>query len=131
MSRFVMRDDVEIATFDWGSEGIRVAPSVTGCATFVVMDVTFAPGGSHAFHLHPHQDELIVVTKGRIVQYLEQEARELGPGDSVYVDRGVVHGSYNDFAEQATLQVVLGPPRAPDGYEAADVSGDEPWVSVR
>lgn len=131
MSRFVLRDDVEIATFDWGSEGMRVSPPVTGCSTFVVIDVTFAPGGSHAFHLHPHQDELIVVTKGRIVQYLELESRELGPGDSLYVDRGVVHGSYNDFAEPAALQVVLGPPAGRDGYEAADVSGGEPWASVR
>ena len=126
-----MRGDVETASFDWGSEGIRVAPPGTGCATFVVMDVTFAPGGSHGFHLHPDQDELIVVTDGRIVQFLELEARELGPGDSVYVDRGVVHGSYNDFAEPATLQVVLGPPVGPGGYAAADVSGDEPWASLR
>lgn len=38
MSRFVMRGDVETASFDWGSEGMRVAPPGTGCETFVVND---------------------------------------------------------------------------------------------
>ena len=68
-----MRGDVETASFDWGSEGMRVAPPGTGCETFVV----------------------------------------------------------NDFAEPATLQVVLGPPVGAGGYAAADVSGDEPWASLR
>ena len=44
MSRFVMRDDVEVTGFEWGSAGMRCAPPGTGCETFVVMDVTLAPG---------------------------------------------------------------------------------------
>jgi quercetin dioxygenase-like cupin family protein len=126
-----MRADVETAQFDWGSAGMRAAPPLTGCESFVVMDVTLAAGACHAFHRHPDQDEMIVVLEGRIVQYLERDHRELGPGDSVFVDRDVVHGSYNDFAEAARLQVVLAPASGPGGYELVDVSGDEPWSSAR
>ena len=61
------------------------------------MDVELAPGFAHAFHKHPDQDEMIIVKSGRIVQWLEDAHRELGPGDSVHIDRDVVHGSYNDF----------------------------------
>ena len=131
MSRFVLDGDVEVTDFEWGSAGMRCAPPATGCQTFVVMDVVLAPGSCHAFHRHPGQDEMIIVTAGRIVQWLDDDHRELSPGDSVYIDRDVVHGSYNDFAEPARLQVILAPPVGEGGYETTDVSDAEPWVSIR
>lgn len=131
MSRFVLRDDVETTAFDWGTAGMRASPPSTGCTTFVVMDVVLAPGACHSFHKHPDQDEMIIVLEGRIVQWLEREHAELGAGDSVYIDRDVVHGSYNDFGEPARLQVVLAPAAGEGGYELVDVSGDEPWASLR
>ncbi len=131
MSRIVRQTDVQVAEFDWGTAGMRCDPPSTGCSTFVVMDVTLAPGAYHAFHKHPDQDEMIIVTGGRIVQYLEAEATELAAGDSVYIDKDVVHGSYNDSSETAHLQVVLAPAAGDGGYEVVDVSADEPWVSVR
>jgi len=131
MSRIVRQTDVQVAEFDWGTAGMRCDPPSTGCSTFVVMDVTLAPGSYHAFHKHPDQDEMIIVTGGRIVQYLEAEATELGAGDSVYIDKDVVHGSYNDSSETAHLQVILAPPAGDGGYELVDVSADEPWMSVR
>jgi quercetin dioxygenase-like cupin family protein len=131
MSRFVKLEDVETTEFDWGSAGMRAAPASTGGASFVVMDVRLAPGAHHAFHKHPDQDEMIIVKSGRIVQWLEREHVELGPGDSVYIDRDAVHGSYNDFAEPAELQVVLAPAAGDGGYELVDVTGEEPWASLR
>jgi quercetin dioxygenase-like cupin family protein len=131
MSRFVMQEEVATAQFDWGSAGMRCDPPSTGCSSFVVMDVTLVPGACHAFHTHPDQDEMIIVKSGRVVQYVEGDHAELGPGDSVYLDKNVVHGSYNDFSETAELQVVLAPPVGEGGYELVDVSGEEPWASVR
>ena len=131
MSRFVMKDEVETTTFDWGSAGMRGAPTSTGCDTYVVMDVELAPGFAHAFHRHPDQDEMIIVKEGRIVKWLDQEQQELGPGDSVHIDRDVVHGSYNDFDEPAHLQVVLAPAHGEGGYTAVDVSAEDPWAGLR
>ena len=131
MSRFVTQGEVAMAQFDWGSAGMRCDPPSTGCSTFVVMDVVLIPGAFHAFHTHPDQDEMIIVKSGRVVQYLERDHAELGPGDSVYIDKNVVHGSYNDFSETAELQVVLAPPVGDGGYELVDVSGEEPWASLR
>jgi quercetin dioxygenase-like cupin family protein len=131
MSRFVKQGDVETSAYDWGSAGMRCAPPGTGCTSFVVMDVTLSPGAYHAFHKHPDQDEMIIVKSGRIVQWLEREHEELGPGDSVYIDRDVVHGSYNDFGEPAELQVVLAPAAGDGGYELVDVAAEEPWASLR
>ena len=131
MSRFVMADEVPVETFDWGSAGMRCAPPGTGCQSLVVMDVRLDPGFFHAFHKHPDQDEMIIVKSGRVTQWIEGEQAELGAGDSVYIDRDVVHGSYNDFDQPAELQVVLSPAIGDGGYTAIDVSGEEPWASLR
>jgi quercetin dioxygenase-like cupin family protein len=131
MSRFVKQGDVETTAYDWGSAGMRSVPPGTGCTSFVVMDVTLAPASYHAFHKHPDQDEMIIIKSGRVTQWLENEHTELGPGDSVYIDKDVVHGSYNDFDEPALLQVVLAPAVGDGGYVAVDVSGEEPWASKR
>lgn len=131
MSRFVMGTEVPTENFDWGSAGMRCAPPDTGCQTLVVMDVTIGPGHSHAFHKHRDQDEMIIVKAGVITQYLEAESRELGPGDSIYIDKDVVHASYNDTGDPVQLQVVLAPAVTEGGYVAVDVSGEEPWASLR
>jgi quercetin dioxygenase-like cupin family protein len=131
MSRFVMGSEVPTEDFEWGSAGMRCAPPGTGCGTFVVMDVRLDPGFFHAFHKHPDQDEMITVAAGRVTQYLEGESTVLGPGDSVYIDKDVVHGSYNDFDEPALLNVVLAPAVGDGGYVAVDVTSEEPWASLR
>jgi quercetin dioxygenase-like cupin family protein len=95
------------------------------------MDVTLEPGEGHAFHRHDGQEEMIIVTRGSITQYLEREPATLGPGDSIYIDEGVVHASYNDGDETAHLQVVIGPSIGEDGYGLVDASADEPWSSLR
>ena len=126
-----MAGEVPTEAFDWGTAGMRCAPPGTGCQSFVVMDVRLDPGFFHAFHKHPDQDEMIVIKSGRVTQFLEGESVELGPGDSIYIDKDVVHGSYNDFDEPALLQVVLAPAIGDGGYVAVDVSGEKPWASKR
>jgi quercetin dioxygenase-like cupin family protein len=131
MSTFVKHSDVEQEPFDWGTIGWRCRPANTGSKQLVVMDVTLGPGEGHAFHRHPGQEEVIIVTHGRITQYLERDSTTLETGDSVYIDDGVVHASYNDGDETAHLQVVIGPSIGEGGYGLEDVSGEEPWASLR
>jgi quercetin dioxygenase-like cupin family protein len=131
VSTFVKQGDVEQERFDWGAIGWRARPANTGSKHLVVMDVTLGPGEGHDFHRHPGQEEMIIVRSGRIVQYLERESAELDPGDSVFIGVDVVHASFNDGEETAELQVVIGPSLGEEGYGIVDVSGEEPWVSLR
>jgi quercetin dioxygenase-like cupin family protein len=131
MSRFVMQGDVEQQPFDWGTIGWRCSPANTGSKQLVVMDVTLEPGEGHDFHRHPGQEEMIILKQGAVVQYLESEHTVLRTGDSVYIDEGVVHASFNDGDETAHLQVVIGPCLGEGGYGLEDVSGEEPWASLR
>jgi quercetin dioxygenase-like cupin family protein len=130
-SRFVKQSDVEQEQFDWGVIGWRCVPA-TGAKQLVVMDVALAPGEGHDFHTHPGQEEMIIVKQGRITQYLEQESTALEPSDSVFIEAGVVHASFNEGDELALLQVVIAPSLGEgSGYGLVDVSGEEPWASVR
>jgi quercetin dioxygenase-like cupin family protein len=132
VSSFVKQGDVRQEQFDWGVIGWRLVPD-RGSKHLVIMDVTLEPGEGHDFHRHPGQEEMIIVKQGEITQYIEQESTSLGSGDSVYLDEGVVHASFNDGSETAHLQVVIGPSLASEatGYGLEDVSGNEPWASVR
>ena len=49
-SKFIRHSEVPVTEFDWGSAGMRASKDNTGCETFVVMDVTLAPGFCHDFH---------------------------------------------------------------------------------
>jgi quercetin dioxygenase-like cupin family protein len=132
MSAFVKQVDVRQESFDWGTVGWRCTPENTTAKQLVVMDVSIAPGRGHDFHRHPDQEEMIIVKSGKIEQWLERECQLLGPGDSIYIDAGVVHASFNASDEPANLQVFIGPSLLEGvGYGFEDASTDEPWTSLR
>jgi quercetin dioxygenase-like cupin family protein len=131
MGKFIKQGDIEHEQFDWGDVGWRTYPK-TGAQQLVVMDVTLEPGGGHDFHRHPGQEEVIVVKRGQITQYLEQDSTTLGPDDSVFIEEDLVHASFNEGDESALLQVIIAPSlREGTGYGLVDVSGEEPWASLR
>ena len=89
-------------------------------------------GAGHNFHRHPTQEELITVSSGQIEQWLGEASTVLGPGDSAYVDPGLVHASFNTTGDTVHLRVVIAPSVATaTGYELEDVSAEEPWASLR
>lgn len=131
MSKFVRKSEVENEQFEWGVIGWRCVPA-TGARSIVVMDVSLDPGQGHDFHRHPGQEEMIIVKRGAITQYLERESTTLQPEDSVFIEADVVHASFNDGHETAHLQVIIAPSLGVDtGYGLVDVSAEEPWASVR
>ena len=129
--RFITRDEIVRETFDWGETGWVSRPSFTGSRGLCVIDVTIFPGGGHAFHRHPDQEEIIWVREGRIEQWLEQDKHELGPGEAVYIPAGVVHASFTVGDEPATVSVMLTPTAGEDGYAVVDVFEQEPWASLK
>lgn len=131
MSRFVKKSDVDNEQFEWGVIGWRCVPA-TGARSIVVMDVSLEPGQGHDFHRHPGQEEMIIVKRGKITQYLERESTTLEQEDSVFIEADLVHASFNEGQETAHLQVIIAPSLGEDtGYGLVDVSGEEPWRSLR
>jgi quercetin dioxygenase-like cupin family protein len=129
---FVRAGEIRQEEFDWGVTGWRCTPTASGGAQIVVMDVQIRPGQGHNFHRHPAQEEVIIVVSGQVEQWLGETSTVLGPGDSAFVDAGLVHASFNLGPGTARLTVVIGPAAGtPSGYEVEDVSAEQPWASLR
>lgn len=80
-------------------------------------------------HLHESWDETILGLTGVTRWTLSGRAVELGPGESLFIPRGAVHGFRNDAPEAATCLCILTPGVLGPGYfrELADlVAGGAP-----
>lgn len=130
--KFVPAAEATREQLDWGSMAWCSRPADTNAKELVVIEVTLTPGGGHAFHKHPQQEEVIYVVEGRVEQWLGQEKRSMGPGDSVFIHAGMVHASFNTTDRDAKLLAILGPCIGQeDGYEVVEVADEAPWSELR
>ena len=129
--RFMLSAETPPEELDWGSLRWMSHPPSTEAKQLTVIEVTLSPGKGHDFHKHPDQEEVIYVIDGSVEQWLDQEKRILGPGDSVFIDADVVHASFNVGGSEAKLLAILGPCVGEGGYELVDVAGESPWNSLR
>ncbi|XVV02578.1 cupin domain-containing protein [Actinosynnema sp. CA-248983] len=67
-----------------------------GTAGLVVATSTFAPGGHHEPHRHPHADEFFLVLRGGGYHHAPDGPVRLDPGDLVHVPAGEPHGFATD-----------------------------------
>lgn len=132
--RFVLADEAVRQQLDWGSLGWCSRPADTKANNLVVIEVTLSPGGGHAFHKHPRQEEVIYVIQGEVEQWREDEKRLLSPGDSVFLPPGTVHASFNTSQNDAKLLAILSPSVGAsdgDGYEVVEMADETPWNGLR
>jgi quercetin dioxygenase-like cupin family protein len=130
--KFMTAESVVRERPDWGSLGWCCRPADTGAKDLVVIEVTLAPGGGHAFHKHPKQEEVIYVMEGQVEQWLDQERRVLGSGDSIFIPADVVHASFNTGKTNAKMLAILGPcVGRENGYEVTEVADQAPWSGLR
>ncbi|HUT10976.1 MAG TPA: cupin domain-containing protein [Thermoguttaceae bacterium] len=130
--KFVPAAEAVRQQLDWGSLGWCSRPADTSAEKLVVIEVTLAPGGGHAFHKHPRQEEVIYVIDGQVEQWREDELRVLRPGDSVFLPAGTVHASFNTADRDAKLLAILSPAvNDEDGYEVVEVADEAPWNGLR
>jgi quercetin dioxygenase-like cupin family protein len=130
-SKFIRREDVGVEELDWSTLGWVLSPTTTVAEKITFIELTIKPGMGHNFHLHPHQEEAIMVVEGQVEQWLEQEKTVLSPGEAVFISPGVVHASFNPGSEPAKAIVVLSPSAGDSGVESIEIGDQEPWVSLR
>jgi quercetin dioxygenase-like cupin family protein len=129
--KFISSIEVRREELPWGSLAWFSSPVASNAKDLVVLEVTLSPGGGHNFHRHPNQEEVIYVIEGEIEQWVDHDKRTLQPGDSAFIGKDVVHASFNLSELNAKLLAILGPCIGSEGYELVDVSGQEPWASLR
>jgi len=128
---FMMSADTPPEELDWGKLRWMSHPPSTGAEQLTVIEVNITPGNGHDFHKHPDQEEVIYCISGKVEQWLDQDMRILGPGDSVFIGADVVHASFNVGASDAKLLAILGPCVGDQGYELVDVASEAPWKDLR
>ena len=129
--KFTLMNDIEFATLDWGKVGALCSPSSTGAKNLTVLDGKLYPGKGHDFHKHANQEEVIIVISGQLEQWIDQEKRILGPGDSVFIPPNTVHASFNCGDGETEIVAMFGPSVGDNGLEMIDVSGEAPWNGLR
>jgi quercetin dioxygenase-like cupin family protein len=129
--KFVPSKDIVSDRLDWGELAWISRPSATGSQQITEALVTLAPGFGHNFHRHPRQEEVLYLLEGMLEQWLEGEKRLLEPGDAAFVQRGVVHASFNIGTADAKFLVVLSPSAGDGGYESEEVAHEAPWNAFR
>ena len=129
--KFVIAKETELEEIGWGRSRWLSNRAATGAKQLAVSDLMLTPGNGHNFHKHPDQEEVIYVIAGTIEQWIDQEKRLLGPGDSAFIPADVVHASFNAGEGDARLLAILGPCVGPTGYELVDMSDVAPWKTLR
>lgn len=129
--RFVFQKEMVRDSFDWGEIAWASRPQNTDSKHLAILDVTIVPGMGHNFHRHPDQEEMIYVLDGQIEQWIETKKQILNPGDAVFINKGVVHASFQLGDRPAHLLAILGPAVGDGGYAMEDVSDQEPWKGLR
>ena len=128
--RFVTSAEARVEVLPWGRHEWLSRAELTGANQIQLVRVTMPPGKAHAFHRHPGFEEVLYYLSGRAEQWVGSERRVLRAGESAFVPRDEVHGTYNVFDEPVVFVAILSPAEF-DGPALIDVSGDEPWRSIR
>lgn len=129
--RFVIASETTPEVLDWGRLGWLCNPPTTGARDLTVIDVTLSPGKGHNFHRHPDQEEVILCTAGKVEQWVDRDKRVLGPGDSAFIPKNVVHASFNVGESEAKVVAILGPCVGDIGYEVVEMGAEAPWNTMR
>ncbi len=103
---------------------------LTEQAETYLVRIVMEKGGQHDFHRHPEMNEILYVLKGTAEQWVEDEVRMMGPGDSVYIAPNVVHGTFNAGDGDLEFLAILAPS---SGWKEGtiDVSGELPYSEYR
>ncbi|HSB08028.1 MAG TPA: cupin domain-containing protein [Blastocatellia bacterium] len=84
----------------------RTTSSITQCS---LAEETLPPGCAVTPHRHRRIEEIYYITSGRGLMTVGDEAREVKPGDAVYIPRGNRHTLENTGDEPIKLILVCGP----------------------
>ena len=129
--KFTLIAETEFATVDWGRVAALCNPEGAGAKRLTILNAKMYPGKGHDFHKHAEQEEVILVVSGKVEQWLENEKRVLGPGDSVFIAPNTVHASFNVGDSEAHIVAIFGPSVGVNGLEMIDMSEVAPWNGLR
>jgi len=92
---------------------IQVCPKNTGSARISMGTQEIPPGGKIPVHLHKREEEILFFHAGEGEVEVNGASQPIGPGMSVFLPPGVLHGVQNTGGLPIKLVWIFSPP----GYE--------------
>lgn len=78
----------------------------------LVQVITFAPGTTLPWHIHPDGHEILTLLEGKwTIEIDGKAARVLKVGDTIYVEPNIVHRAMNDASGPTKIQIVRMKPK--------------------
>ncbi|MEL7463440.1 MAG: cupin domain-containing protein [Pseudomonadota bacterium] len=93
----------------WNILGQRYYLMAESAESFA-FEANSGPGDHVPVHVHPTQDEFILVQEGELDVKLDGEWSKAGPGDLVKMPRGVPHGYFNKSDKPVKALFWVSPP---------------------
>ena len=90
----ITRNGKGLDDLEWNILGQRYFPKASCNATFA-FETNSAPGQFVPVHIHPNQDEFILVQEGQLELKLDGHWHTAKAGDLVRMPRGIPHGYFN------------------------------------
>lgn len=128
--RFVTEREMVVEQLPWGPHDWLCRPDVVAAEKLLLVRVHMPAGQAHKFHRHPEMEEIIYVLEGTAEQWVDREKRILKAGEMAHIPMDMVHGTYNAGSDTLHFLAILSPAKI-QGPALIDVSGEEPWKSLR
>jgi oxalate decarboxylase/phosphoglucose isomerase-like protein (cupin superfamily) len=116
MLKAVRREEAQVHHLPQRDWYLYVGPE-TGAANLTVGWATFPPGAAPEGHVHPTQEEVIYITRGRGELVTPEGTAQLEPGTVVYIPIGLFHATVSHGPEPLEMVTSFSPPVVPGSYE--------------
>ena len=120
---------LEVESFPWGNMNWLAGPPITPSALLRVARVQIKPNCVWSFHQHPDMEEVIIVTSGKVEQWIDQKSQVLHTGESATIPQNIVHATFNNEMQPADVIMIHCPARS-DESSTVSVVADEPWKTI-
>lgn len=108
----VTTDQVAPITHRGGELRVLISPKTAGSRDYIFGSAVLEPGERNSAHVHDYGDESIYVVSGTARLIAEGNELEVGPGECVFIPRGVVHAVEN-AGDTRLLAIFANGPLAP------------------
>ena len=118
MLKAVRRDEAQVHNLPGRDWYLYVGPESSAAKNMTVGFATFPEGSAPEGHVHPTQEEIIYITKGRGQLVTPEGTAELEAGTVVYIPIGLHHATVSLGPGPLEMVTSFSPPVIPGSYES-------------
>ncbi len=118
------KDDVPAVPMDWGCLHWVTSGDLFATCEQTMGFVTVKPGCANPAHVHPNDQEVIVIQSGTCRHACGDKEVRLNAGDVLFIPEGQPHQAYNDGEENCEMLVLY--PTGHRGFQKV-----EPLINVK